>query len=67
MKEFEETPYYGNKGYTAHQYPQAAYAAMITHLDTEVGKIWEAVKARGQEENTLILFSSDNGPTFAGV
>ena len=39
---------------------------MITHLDSEVGKIWEAVKARGQEENTLILFSSDNGPTFAG-
>jgi arylsulfatase A-like enzyme len=39
---------------------------MITHLDTEVGKIWEAVKQRGQEENTLILFSSDNGPTFAG-
>ena len=63
---FEETPYYGTNGYTAHQYPKAAYAAMITHLDSEVGKIWEAVKARGQEENTLILFTSDNGPTFAG-
>jgi arylsulfatase A len=63
---FEETPYYGNSGYTAHQYPLSAYAAMITHLDSEVGKIWEAVKAKGQEENTLILFSSDNGPTFAG-
>ena len=64
--QFEEQPYYGNKGYSAHQYPLSAYAAMITHLDSEVGKIWEAVKARGQEENTLILFSSDNGPTFAG-
>ena len=63
---FEEAPYYGTKGYTAHQYPKAAYAAMITHLDSEVGKIWEAVKARGQEDNTLILFTSDNGPTFAG-
>lgn len=63
---FEEIPYYGSNGYTAHQYPKAAYAAMITHLDSEVGKIWEAVKARGQEENTLILFTSDNGPTFAG-
>ena len=39
---------------------------MITHLDSEVGKIWDAVKAKGEEENTLILFSSDNGPTFAG-
>jgi len=63
---FEEKPYYGDNGYTAHQYPLAAYAAMITHLDSEVGKLWEAVKARGQEENTLILFTSDNGPTFAG-
>lgn len=63
---FEEKPYYGNKGYTAHQYPRSAYAAMITRLDSEVGKIWERVKVRGQEENTLILFSSDNGPTFAG-
>ena len=66
LGKFEETPYYGNQGYTAHQTPLAAYAAMITHLDSEVGKIWEAVKKRGQEENTLILFSSDNGPTFAG-
>ena len=64
--EFKENAYLGDKGYTAHQYPKAAYAAMITHLDSEVGKIWEVVKARGQEENTLILFSSDNGPTFAG-
>ena len=64
--QFDETPYYGDRGYTAHQYPKSAYAAMITHLDTEVGKIWDAVKARGQEENTLILFTSDNGPTFAG-
>lgn len=64
--QFEEKEYHGTNGYTAHQTPNAAYAAMITHLDTEVGKIWEAVKARGQEDNTLILFSSDNGPTFAG-
>ena len=64
--QFDETPYYGDRGYAAHQYPRAAYAAMITHLDTEVGKIWEAVKSRGQEENTIILFTSDNGPTFAG-
>ena len=64
--QFDEKEYYGTQGYTAHQTPRAAYAAMITHLDYEVGKIWEAVKARGQEDNTLILFSSDNGPTFAG-
>ena len=63
---FEETPYLGDKGYSGHQYPLSAYAAMISHLDDEVGKIWEALKTKGVEDNTIILFSSDNGPTFNG-
>ncbi|MGC6421927.1 MAG: arylsulfatase [Flavobacteriaceae bacterium] len=65
-KDFEELPYLGTKGYASHEYPKSAYAAMITHLDYEIGKIWETVKAQGQEDHTLIFFSSDNGPTFAG-
>jgi len=66
INQFEEAPYYGNDGYSPHQNPLSAYAAMISHLDGQVGKIWEAVVARGEEENTLIFFSSDNGPTFLG-
>ncbi len=36
-------------------------AAMITRLDGDVGRIVEAVKSNGNDENTLILFTSDNG------
>ena len=37
------------------------YAAMIDHLDQGVGQIVEALKKRGELENTLIFFLSDNG------
>jgi arylsulfatase A-like enzyme len=37
------------------------YAAMITTLDDQVGRIVAALDKRGMRENTLIVFSSDNG------
>src|SRR5690606_12786018 len=37
------------------------YAAMITLLDKDVGRIVEMVRDKGLEKNTLILFTSDNG------
>ena len=37
------------------------YAAMITDLDTQVGRIVDALKEKGMLDNTLIIFSSDNG------
>jgi arylsulfatase A-like enzyme len=37
------------------------YAAMITSVDDQVGRIVAALNARGLRENTLIIFSSDNG------
>lgn len=43
-------------------YPHAAYAAMVSRLDKYVGEIRKQVAASGQENNTLILFTSDNGP-----
>jgi arylsulfatase A-like enzyme len=37
------------------------YAAMITELDTQVGRIVDALKQKNLLDNTLIVFSSDNG------
>lgn len=38
-----------------------AYYAMITHLDHQVGRIIEALKASGEFDNTIIVFAGDNG------
>jgi len=66
-KKFDpEEPYTGNKGYFPHKNPRAAYAAMVSYLDENVGKLIEHLKKEGLYENTLIIFTSDNGPTFNG-
>jgi arylsulfatase len=38
------------------------YAAMIAHLDHEVGRLIDFLKSNGQYDNTIIVFLSDNGP-----
>ncbi len=62
----DEDPYLGNQGYYPHRYPHAAYAAMISYLDENVGKLVAKLKQLGVYNNTLIIFTSDNGPTFNG-
>tara|TARA_X000000368_G_scaffold392769_1_gene357916 strand:+ start:107 stop:1633 length:1527 start_codon:yes stop_codon:yes gene_type:complete len=59
----KERPYQGESGYYPNQYPKATYAAMISYLDQQVGELVEKLKEIGKYENTLIIFSSDNGPT----
>jgi len=61
----DEKPYTG-KSYFPHQYPLAAYAAMINYLDDQVGEIVQKLKDLGLYDDTLIIFSSDNGPTYTG-
>lgn len=61
-----ESPYVGDKGYFPNRTPRATYAAMVSYLDEQVGAIVEELKTLGEYENTLILFSSDNGPTYNG-
>ncbi|WP_205687016.1 arylsulfatase [Chitinophaga rhizosphaerae] len=63
---FNEKPYYGNNGYAAAKYPLSTYAAMITYLDSQVGIVLDAIRKAGLDEETVILFTSDNGATFNG-
>ncbi len=62
--QFDERPYYGQNGYAATKYPLSTYAAMITFLDDQVGIILKKIKELGLDDNTIIMFSSDNGTTF---
>ena len=61
---FPETPYTGDRQYLPQRTPRAAYAAMITYLDTQVGRILDTVRETGVDRNTLVIFTSDNGATF---
>jgi arylsulfatase A len=74
---FEEKPYIGmSRGREIEKYaayypepvanPNATLAAMITALDDYVGQIHAILEERGIAENTLIIFSSDNGPHDEG-
>ena len=62
----KEDPYIGDKGYFPTRYPKATYAAMIEYIDIQVGEIIETLKSLDIYENTIIIISSDNGPTYAG-
>lgn len=61
---FEEQPYRGEKGYASTLYPRSTYAAMITYMDAQVGRIMTLLKELKLDENTIVMFSSDNGATF---
>lgn len=61
-----EEPYLANKGYFPNRTPRATYAAMISYLDENVGKLVQKLKDEGIYENTIILFTSDNGVTYSG-
>ncbi|TNF40348.1 MAG: DUF4976 domain-containing protein, partial [Bacteroidetes bacterium] len=61
----------GNPGFREGPYgtqpeSHAAFAAMVTLLDKQVGEVLAKLKELGLEKNTLVLFSSDNGPHLEG-
>ena len=55
---------YKHRGYLKHPFPRAGYAAMVTHMDRGVGEIMALLEELGLDDNTLVIFASDNGPTF---
>jgi arylsulfatase A len=70
-----ETPYEGAKPgdaryregpYSQQQEPHAAFAAMVTHLDRQVGDILKRLDELHLAENTVVILTSDNGPHLEG-
>lgn len=62
---FNEKPFPGDH-YSTQSQPRAAYAAMVTLLDRYVGRVLDELRNRGIAENTLVIFTSDNGPHEEG-
>ncbi|QMU30430.1 arylsulfatase [Adhaeribacter radiodurans] len=70
-KQFNEQPQtvpatWNGLGYQPQAYPRATYAAMVTRLDDYVGQVVKELKTLGIDKNTLIVFTSDNGPHREG-
>jgi arylsulfatase A-like enzyme len=54
--------------YSKQDWPQQErnFAAMITRMDRQIGRLMQTLKIRGIDNNTLVLFTSDNGPHREG-
>lgn len=64
---FEEVPFHPAGGsYYRSEKPYASFAAMVTRLDFYIGEIMAELKALGIDKNTLVIFTSDNGPHREG-
>lgn len=71
---FPETPYKGaddgptfrRGGYMSQDYPRATHAAMVKRIDAYIGQIVDKLRDENILENTLIIFTSDNGPHREG-
>lgn len=62
----DDGPGYRHGGYGSQPTPHAAFVAMIKILDRQVGEIVKRVEELGLTDNTLIIFTSDNGPHREG-
>lgn len=63
---FEEVPFENpdfskGRGFKPQPKPRAAYAAMVSEVDKNVGQVLDLLKEIGQLENTIVIFASDNG------
>lgn len=67
-KFFEDKTWGGNKWsrYNAVVHTHAQFAAMISRLDKYVGEVLDKLKEKGLDENTIVIFTSDNGPHEEG-
>ena len=66
-RDWDPEPYRGEGGYLPHPRPRAAYAAMISDLDSYVGRVMAALEKAGVADRTLVVFTSDTGTTPVSV
>ena len=64
----DDKTFRGNEGsrYNPVTHTHAQFAAMITRLDAYVGEIMDKLEEKGLAKNTIVIFSSDNGPHEEG-
>jgi arylsulfatase A len=60
------SPDVASLGYRSQPAPRAAFAAMITRMDRDIGRLVEQLGAQGIDRQTLVIFTSDNGPHREG-
>lgn len=71
---FEEKSHKGNGygpgasvgGYASVEKPRATFAAMVARMDAQVGQVIDKLTQLGLMDNTIIIFTSDNGPHKEG-
>ena len=65
---FRDKTWGGSEGsrYNAVEHTHAEFAGMITRLDSYVGEVLRKLKKKGLDDNTIVIFSSDNGPHEEG-
>jgi arylsulfatase A-like enzyme len=56
----------GAKGYRSQPAPNAALAAMVTRMDRDIGRLFGRLAELGIDEDTVVFFTSDNGPHREG-
>ena len=65
LGQYEEDPYEGSH-YRQEAHPKSTFAGMVSHLDDCVGQVLDKLRELGIDENTLVIFSSDNGAMSEG-
>jgi len=63
---FDPEPAHSDGYYIDQPEPRAAFAAMVNVLDDYVGEIVKELETLGIDDNTMIIFTSDNGPHVEG-
>ncbi len=65
-KGYDNGPEYREGPYESQEETHAAFAAMVEVLDTQIGEIVKKTEELGIADNTIIVFTSDNGPHLEG-